>query len=75
MGRCQFRGTGALTDLVLDHRYIVQPGEHTFALDEVITTITLAALISPYSRLLDRVVGGSKKRGSVSGGNRDQRTS
>ncbi|MFN6201741.1 MAG: ATP-binding protein, partial [Acidobacteriota bacterium] len=35
----------ALQDLALDHLYIVHPGEHTFALDESITAITLPRLI------------------------------
>lgn len=35
----------ALQDLVLDHPYVVQPGEHTFALDTAITAIALPALI------------------------------
>jgi len=35
----------ALQDLALDHLYVVHPGEHTFALDNAITAITLPALI------------------------------
>jgi len=35
----------ALQDLVLDHLYVVHPGEHTFALDTAITAIALPALI------------------------------
>ena len=35
----------ALQDLTLDHLYVVHPGEHTFALDESITAITLPRLI------------------------------
>lgn len=36
----------ALQDLALDHLYVVHPGEHTFALDDAITAITLPALIT-----------------------------
>ena len=41
-----FWGThsGAELDLLLDHLYVVHPGEHTFALDTAITAVTLPQL-------------------------------
>lgn len=33
-------------DLMLDHLYVVHPGEHTFALDTAITAVTLPQLIA-----------------------------
>lgn len=41
-----FWGThsGAELDLLLDHLYVVHPGEHTFVLDTAITAVTLPQL-------------------------------